>query len=284
MAVPAVLSPRPAIEEDRSQLTSLLHFETHVHRHLDWRRPLDWLGQDPYLILENNGRVAAALACPPDPPTVAWIRLFASAARMAADKAWALLWPEALAQLRSLNVSLAAAIPLQDWFKAILVASQFEHTHNVVVLEWRPDATALPSTDAISIREMMESDIPQVYEVDRAAFAPLWQNSELAIRLAFEQAGSATVCEVDGWLAAFQISTPSSQGLHLARLATHPDFQGRGLAQALVHQLQRQIVQGQHTLLTVNTQDNNTPSLRLYNKLGFRLSGERFPVFQFAPN
>lgn len=283
MAVPAVLSPRPAIEEDRSQLASLLHFETHVHRHLDWRRPLDWLGQEPYLILENNGRLGAALACPPDPRTVAWIRLFATAARVDPDTAWGLLWPEALEQLRGIHVSHTAAIPLQDWFKSILSASQFEHTHNVVVLDWRPEAIPQPR-NANPIREMTEADIPQVSAIDQAAFAPLWQNSEPAIRVAFEQAGSATVCEIDGQLAAFQISTPSSQGLHLARLATHPSFQGRGLAQALVQDIQKQIVRRQGSLLTVNTQDNNTPSLGLYRKLGFRLTGELFPVFQFTLN
>jgi L-amino acid N-acyltransferase YncA len=34
--------------------------------------------------------------------------------------------------------------------------------------------------------------------------------------------------------------------------------------------------------LTVNTQDSNAASLNVYQRLGFQLSGTRFPVFQLS--
>ncbi|MEX2161222.1 MAG: GNAT family N-acetyltransferase [Anaerolineales bacterium] len=286
MAVPAVLSPRVAIEEDRSRLANLLHFETHVHRHLDWRRPLDWLGRSPYLVLEAGGRINAALACPPDPPEVAWIRLFATAARIGPADAWSLLWPQTVEDLQAQAVHYVAAIPLREWFRTILISADFSHAHNVVVLDWRPDQEptppALPSGHVL--RSMKVEDIPRIAAVDRAAFAPLWQNSPQAVGRAFEQAGFATVVEGEGRIVAFQISTRGSRGLHLARLATHPDMQGKGLAQALMHDVQAHIIGRQESLLTVNTQDNNAPSLALYEKLGFHLTGEEFPVLQYALN
>jgi len=286
MAVSAVLSPRSAIEEDRSRLANLLHFETHVHRHLDWRRPLDWLGQDPYLVLESGGRLLATLVCPPDPPGVSWIRLFAATSRFDPNEAWGALWPQAYSQLRSLAVHHTAAIPLQAWFRDILAASQFSHTHNVVVLDWKPEASANPdgAGGVPGIRQMTEADISGVVEVDQQAFAPLWQNSKEAVTLAFKQAGLATVIEAEGRITAFQISTRASRGLHLARLATHPDYQGRGLASSLVRYVQQQVLDRPEDFLTVNTQDNNAPSLALYAKLGFRLTHEQFPVFQFDLN
>lgn len=282
MAVPAVLSVRPATEEDRSRLANLLHFETYVHRHLDWRRPLDWLGQDPYLVLEQEGRLGAALAAPADLPGVAWIRLFAAATRFDPKGAWSELWPRALAQLRQQKISNIAAIPLHDWFRAILMDSQFQNEHNVVVLDWRsdPHETDVKSSD-FAIRPMTEADLKGVSEADNAAFPVLWQNSLDAVKLAFHQAGSASVIEEGGRIAAYQISTHGSRGLHLARLATHPDFQGRGYAFALVRDLQSQVRRRHENLLTVNTQDNNGPSLALYKKLGFRPTHEEFPVYQF---
>jgi ribosomal protein S18 acetylase RimI-like enzyme len=286
MAVPAVLSQRSAVEEDRSRLANLLHFETHVHRHLDWRRPLDWLGQDPYLVLESGGRLLATLVCPPDPPGVSWIRLFAATSRFDPQEAWETLWPQALSRLRSLSVQHAAAIPLQDWFRQILAASRFSHTHNVVVLDWRLKVSSDANQHSAkpNIRPMTEEDIAEVVSVDRQAFAPLWQNSEEAVSLAFKQAGLANVIEENGEIAAFQISTRASRGLHLARLATHPNFQGKGLAAALVRHVQYHVLDRNENLLTVNTQDNNRPSLALYSKLGFSLTGEQFPVFQFDLN
>lgn len=281
MAAPAVLSLRPAIEEDRSRLANLLHFETYVHRHLDWRHPLDWLGHDPYFVLESGDRINAALACPPDPPGVAWVRIFAAATRLDPSEAWASLWPPVRDRLSELGVGAVAAIPLQDWFLNILSKSRFKHAHNVVVLDWRGKEKVEPEIGSESApRRMNEGDLEGVHEVDREAFSPLWQNSLEAVKMAFEQSGYATLIESDGETVAYQISTRSSQGLHLARLATRPDFQGRGLATALVKDVQAQARRNQDRL-TVNTQDINMPSLALYKKLGFKYTGDRFPVYQF---
>jgi ribosomal protein S18 acetylase RimI-like enzyme len=282
MATPAVLSFRPAIHEDRSRLANLLHFETFVHRHLDWRQPLDWLGKDPYLVMETAGRLSAALACPPDPEQIAWIRLFAVMARVDVGEAWFTLWPTAKEQLQEMGVERVAAIALQDWFRDLVTASQFENSDNVVVLDWVPSSKSNKHSEGKPIRPMLERDVAAVCEVDRAAFAPLWQNSPDAISIALKQASSATVIEVDGRVAAYQISTLGSQGLHLARLATHPDFQGQGLAMELVQDLQQQVVKRGDRRLSVNTQKRNIPSLSLYSKLGFNRTSEEFPVFELS--
>ncbi|MCW5875137.1 MAG: GNAT family N-acetyltransferase [Anaerolineales bacterium] len=278
---PAVFPLRPATEEDRSRLANLLHFETHVHRHLDWRRPLEWLGQSPFLVAEQSGRILAALACPADPPGLAWIRLFAVMTRVDISAAWEALWGEARDILAKSGAQQAAAIPLNDWFARELHNTRFEHTHNVVVLSWpvRPDILEVPAVGLV--RPMQPADLRTVYEVDKAAFTPLWQNPQQAVEHAYQQAGYATVLELDGNVVAYQISTQSAQGLHLARLATHPSLQGRGLALALTTDLQREANKRKELRLSVNTQDNNQPSLALYKKLGFQLTGETYPVHEF---
>jgi L-amino acid N-acyltransferase YncA len=56
-------------------------------------------------------------------------------------------------------------------------------------------------------------------------------------------------------------------------------LQGKGLGYALVSDLiQHTSKQGLHHL-TVNTQSDNTSSLRLYQKMGFNQSGEKYPVY-----
>ncbi|MEN4100464.1 MAG: hypothetical protein ROW52_11115, partial [Anaerolineaceae bacterium] len=75
--MPSDQSIRPATRQDRSLITSLLKYETMSHCHLDWRTPLDWLGSQPFWLIERNQRPLAALACPPDPPEIAWVRFFA---------------------------------------------------------------------------------------------------------------------------------------------------------------------------------------------------------------
>ncbi|MDA1329668.1 MAG: N-acetyltransferase [Chloroflexi bacterium] len=284
MLTPAVLTLRQAEEEDRSQLTNLLHFETYVHRHLDWRRPLDWLGKSPFLVGERSGRLSAALACPPDPSRVAWLRLFAVGTREEPENAWRLLWPAALEKLAG-KAEEVVAIPVQGWIQNILSKSNFEHTHDVVVLDWHPSNGKSAIEDRGSqtaMRVMRDNDIASVFDVDRSSFPALWQNSKETIHLALEQAAVATVVEVDGRVVAYQISTMSSQGLHLARLAVHPDYQGRHFALSLVADLQERTSANQEHRLSVNTQDINTPSLGLYERAGFKRTGEAFPVYQMA--
>lgn len=283
MATPAVLALRSALNEDRSRLANLLHFETYVHRHLDWRRPLDWLGKEPYLVAEHSGELVAALACPPDPPGVSWIRLFAASRKPGREAAWKLLWGAAQEQLS--ESSEVVAIPLHDWFSDLLAESQFEHIDDVVVLDWQESygfGSPNQKEKRAAIREMRSEDLLAVHAVDHAGFPPLWHHSLDTIQLAFNQAAVATVIELEHDIVAYQISTLSSQGLHLARLAVHPNWQGRHLALSLVENLQEHIIREDVPRLTVNTQQSNEPSLGLYKKAGFRLTGEAFPVYHFA--
>jgi ribosomal-protein-alanine N-acetyltransferase len=283
---------RSATLEDRRQLTNLIHFEPYVHRHLDWRPPLDWLGYDPYLIAEQESRLVAALACPPDPPGVAWVRMFAAARRFPPADAWEALWPLAVEQLELQDIASVVAIPLQAWFQRLLGEHGFKHIHDVVMLSWRdegqPQASperkrsrrAGPSPE-VNVRPMTHADLLAVHDVDAAAFGPIWRNSPELLELAHSQAAGATVAEIDGQIAGYQISTPGLQGAHLARLAVDPASQRRGVGYALVVDLQRSYAGANGHRISVNTQDNNEASLKLYQKAGFRITGEQYPVYQY---
>ena len=65
-----------------------------------------------------------------------------------------------------------------------------------------------------------------------------------------------------------------------ARLAVDPASQGQGLATALVGDVLREFVRRGQDRLTVNTQEDNGRSRRLYRRLGFRETGDIFPVYQ----
>jgi len=271
---------RPALTTDRPHISSLIYFESHVHRHLDWRMPLDWLGSYYYWVAEKDGRVAAALSCTPDPATIAWVRLFACADEVNRDEAWDSLWQTARAELSQLPGALAAAIVLQDWFSRLLVASGFAHTQDIIVLDRDPSTFPKPVASAgIMIRPMLSSDLPAVVDVDAAAFAPLWQNSLPTLERALGAAGTATVAEVGGRVVGYQITTLHSSGSHLARLAVHPAEQRRRVGYVLTREMLSWAAALGLKRVTVNTQGDNPASLALYEQLGFRLTGERYAVY-----
>jgi ribosomal protein S18 acetylase RimI-like enzyme len=275
---------RSATEKDRQQPANLIHFETLVHRHLDWRPPLDWIGEQPYLLVERGQTVLAALACPPDPPGVAWIRLFGVTSGMPAGKAWEQLWTAARAQLiEREQAAVVAVIPLQRWFRNLLDQSEFGFTHNVMVLAWS-NREIPPETkkSTVRIRLMEPDDLEAVQEIDAAAFSPVWQNSYSGLVLAYQQSAISTVAEASGRLVGYQISTATAVGGHLARLAVHPELQGAGIGYQLVRDLIIRFKRQGAYHISVNTQYDNSVSLSLYRKAGFVPTGEEYPVYQFS--
>lgn len=80
-------------------------------------------------------------------------------------------------------------------------------------------------------------------------------------------------------LVGYQISTGGTFGAHLGRLAVLPQDQGHGIGAALVGELIADMRRRGSSKVTVNTQADNAASLALYSRLGFRLTGEKYPVY-----
>jgi ribosomal protein S18 acetylase RimI-like enzyme len=275
------LRTRPAVSADQQQIADLILFQQQIHRHLDWHAPLEWLGHQPYFVLEKDGRLAAALACPPDPPSIFWIRLFVCDSNLSAPSAWSPLWDATRRELISLSNATVAAIVMQRWFESVLIENGFSFNQYIVMLEWkRQPYKSYEASAGITLRPMTMNDLPRVAQVDAAAFQPLWQNSLSALTKAFSQAIHASVAENESGMVGYQLSTGNPHGAHLARLAVRPEAQGRGIASALIGNLMNCVCEDRNlSRITVNTQSDNQSSLALYEKIGFRRTGEQYPVY-----
>ncbi|HNB54734.1 MAG TPA: GNAT family N-acetyltransferase [Anaerolineales bacterium] len=279
----STLRIRPAQPTDQLSLSNLFHFEAYNFRHLDWKRPLDWLGSSPFLVAEEKERVVAALICPPEPPEVAWLRAFAASGQARVERVWRALWQEAYRELKANNVQVIAAICMDVWMQKLLTTHGFEQSETVVVLSWDQDAPLAFPRYSVRPRVMTANDLSQVYAVDRACFAPLWQNSQAILETAFLQAIFATVLEDEQGIVGYQISTPSPRGGHLARLGVHPRGQGQGMGYALVYDLlirfTNHALAPEGLIITVNTQAQNAASLAVYQKANFHFTGHQYPVY-----
>lgn len=275
-------SARPATPADRNAVLTLTRYEERVHLHLDWRPVDDWLGEQPFWLVERGSKVVGALACPADMPEAAWVRLLAVAAGHAEADIWAEAWPRVQADLRAQNVPTLAALSLEPWSQRLYAAAGFKRTHDVVVLT-RPVSNPLNVAalrESAAIRPAEPADHAAIIHIDQTAFQPPWRLSAGMLQLAIRQAENLTVAEVNGQIIGFQLTTPSRAGAHLARLGVLPAWQGRGVGRALVARLIRDCQQKRRGEITVNTQNTNATSLAVYQRLGFRLNGVRFPVFQ----
>jgi ribosomal-protein-alanine N-acetyltransferase len=231
--------------------------------------------------VENGHQITAALACPEEAKGVAWVRLFVHSGYWSAENAWTLLWGAAKEDIAQAGGAKTAAIVQHTWFRDVLEMAGFENRQNIVMLEWLYQPWAAVEADGVRIREMTETDLPQVVKVDNTAFDPLWHNSHKTLGRALSQSLFATVAEDDSGVIGYQITTGSNSRAHLARLAVHPSVQSRGIASAIIGDLFTSLVDGNYRKLSVNTQSDNQTSLNLYAKMGFLRTGEAYPVYTF---
>ncbi len=272
--------PRPATKADHSKLASLLSFQQHIHRHLDWRHSLDWLGTPPFWVLEKDGEIVAALACPTDPADVAWIRLFFSTPSVPARTAWKILFEHASAELAGQPGIRFAAVALQPWFANLLDQSGFQLFQEIVILAWENTPfSPTPPPPSVMIRPIDPLDMEIIARIDAQSFESLWINSAEAVTLAYEQSAYTTLAEKDGKIIGYQFTTANPFNAHLARLAILPEFQGQGIGKSLVQDMMLYFQNRRVWQITVNTQNTNQNSLKLYQKAGFRLTGEKYPVY-----
>lgn len=272
---------RPAVRSDLSAISSFLASARLCHRHLDWHTVYDWLGSQPFYIYQDENRILSILAYPQDPPGIAWIRVFAIAPLLSIQRIWQEIFAETLQNDSSQN-AMICAVGLQEWFANLLIANQFTHFQDIIVLAWNrklPTPRSLPR--GFTQRPMVLEDIDEVAEVDRKSFEPLWVNSATTLRLAFEQSESTDVMEYQGKIVAYQMSTSNHFSAHLARLAVLPDFQRNNLGFNLVYSMMHQYAARGINQITVNTQHNNQSSLTLYERIGFQYTGEHYPILLF---
>lgn len=277
---------RPANLQDLNPLVQLISGSAYVHRHLDWRPALHWLGSQPFWVMEYEGHIAAALAIPVEPVEPMWVRLFAVDYYLDPVEIFQILFSAALNTLqRSETPVTVAALALQNWMRQTLEQCGIPRHQDVVVLRWNPREAPRPILpDGVQIRWMTARDLPEVAAIDNQAFEDIWRCSYHSVELSFASADYATVLTLDGKIAGFQISGQTRQGAHLARLAIEPSQQGQHLGRLLVQDLLAEYTGRGFDHITVNTQSDNLISQALYRSQGFEFTGERFPVHTLQVN
>jgi ribosomal-protein-alanine N-acetyltransferase len=254
-----------------------------IHRHLDWRPAIEWVGCSPFLMYEKDQRLQALLVCPPDPKGVYWIRILASLFTVPIEESYRALFPVALEKIHTADKNIAiTSIAYQEWMKSLLSRNSWEICQQVVQLRWhRGKAERSPEIipEGILIRSMNLPDISDVALIDQACFDFLWQHSEDALFRAFKQSTYCTVAEKDGILIGYQITTLQRNRAHIARLAVLPTFQRMQIGYCLVTDVINQFKKPWTREISVNTQQDNFKSLGLYRKIGFEMTDESFPVF-----
>lgn len=252
-----------------------------VHIHLDWHDTELWLDSYdmPIKLAWEGERLVGVMASSTPLNNACWLRLIAVEDGAVVLDVLRLLWLHLTADLRQFDIHTVAVLVVNDWLNPVAPNLGFIYEEDIVTLrrEGRYIPRVRPNNYEIRVAE--DYDLRQMTVIDQSAFKAPWQLTHDDLRQAKRISAHCTVVLDQDEVIGYQLSTLYRRSGHLARLAVHPNYQGRGIGASLLENLIRHFVKRSILSATVNTQATNTTSQRLYVRYGFQRNGYDLPVW-----
>jgi ribosomal-protein-alanine N-acetyltransferase len=194
------------------------------------------------------------------------------------------LLPPSLEALRAQGATALIYVGSEEWLTIPLQDHGFVVDN--VILAYTKSDWAVPSwgNKEVLVRPARARDFPTLIALDQAAFDPLWQNTAEVFRDVLADYPHFVVAELDGVVVGYQFCSLIGDQGYLARVAVHPDYQGLGIGVRLMAEAIAFFKREGVRVITLNTQQDNQASQRLYRWFGFRLVGEEALVLKFEIN
>lgn len=127
----------------------------------------------------------------------------------------------------------------------------------------------------IHIRKMTVEDVPAVVKVDQLSFTLPWTERSFHFEVTSNPASRCWVAESGGLIAGVVVAWLLVDEVHIATIATHPDFRRQGIAQALlVHVLKLGAEEGAVSSF-LEVRESNLAAQAMYRKFGYEQTGRR---------
>ena len=127
----------------------------------------------------------------------------------------------------------------------------------------------------LNIRKMTVEDVPAVTALDQMSFSLPWPERSFRFEVTGNPASRCWVAEVDGRVVGMIVAWLFVDEVHIATIATHPDFRRQGIAQKLlIHTLRYTYDEGAVSSF-LEVREGNLVAQEMYRKFGYKVSGRR---------
>jgi ribosomal-protein-alanine N-acetyltransferase len=130
------------------------------------------------------------------------------------------------------------------------------------------------TTVAIDIRTLLLTDLIEVEQIERRAYATPWSRSMFASELGKPTSVCLGAFE-GGQLVGYVVNSRYVDAWHVMNVAIDPDHQGRGIATRLLERFFELTADDGRDGYTLEVRVSNAVAIRLYEKLGFEARGLR---------
>lgn len=142
-----------------------------------------------------------------------------------------------------------------------------------------------PQQVTVRFRPMVLADVPRVHEIDQLSFSMPWSErsyrfevteNRSSLTLVAERMDNGAPPELVGMIVIWVIVDEA----HIATIATHPDYRGKGVGRRLLaHGLLAAYERGAR-LAYLEVRRGNQVALEMYQKFDFQVVGERLRYYQ----
>jgi ribosomal-protein-alanine N-acetyltransferase len=142
------------------------------------------------------------------------------------------------------------------------------------------NAVSAAEIKTVQIRPMKPEDLEQVVAIDRISFSLPWPPSAYRYELYENPLSSLWVAEVistegQSQVVGILVVWVVVDEAHIATLAVHPEYRGRGVAQSLLVEALKEAIDKGLKTATLEVRANNTIAQRLYHRFRFEVVGRR---------
>jgi ribosomal protein S18 acetylase RimI-like enzyme len=175
----------------------------------------------------------------------------------------------------------------------LVIISEREVTHSLhlyqgmgfapleeVVCYERPNVSVPPLPRRLSVRRLEEDDLAALVTLERAAFPWLWWETATNFRQADQKPEiSVHVAYLGHEMVGYLVLVVRGTWGHVNRIGVHPSRQGQGFGRELLAVAIEEMARNGARTVGLNTQSTNLRSQRLYDRFGFKRTGEKFKIW-----
>jgi len=125
------------------------------------------------------------------------------------------------------------------------------------------------------IRRMTVEDVPAVAELDRISFSLPWTERSFQFEVSSNPASRCWVAEQGGQIIGVVVAWLLLDEVHIATIATRPEFRRQGIAQALLAHVLKLGAKDGALSSFLEVRASNVAAQAMYHKFGYEETGRR---------
>jgi ribosomal-protein-alanine N-acetyltransferase len=133
---------------------------------------------------------------------------------------------------------------------------------------------------SVVIRKMTLDDLEQVVALDQMSFSLPWPARSFQFELTDNPASRSWVAELDGRVVAMLVAWLIVDEIHIATIATHPDFRKQGIGEKILSYTLKSAKDEGAVTSFLEVREGNIAALKMYYKFGYMETGRRIGYYK----